>query len=543
MRRRRTGAAAAWLIGLALQELGRPADALISYRRAVATSVEHGLTDQEALARASWRHPAQPGRRRRRRPGDHPGPGRADVGPGRGGDAPRPGPALDRAPRRRSGRLPPVTARRSPDGRPGVDRPAADEPGHPPRLPGRARRRPRRPRRGANGSPRARPARSWPPWPPTTWGSPTGGGATCPMPWPRSSGPSGPTRPREPRPVHRRAPGRPLRRPARSPAWCEARAAAEAAVAALEQVGPRRPHRVPAAAGPHAPGRRRLPGPAPRRPRRPPASGAGAGSRGRPRPATWPCRPRSWRSRTEAPPPDLLRRSRRIAAELEAQGWPVEALHVRTFVGPMALALGRPAVARTELAQAVAARPRGTADLRAQAWHATALLRVADGDRAGAKRALGRGIAVVDDYRAPSARPSCGPTPPATAPTWPAWACSWRWRTAGRPRSCGGRSGRGRAPCTRCRASTRRTTAAGGRPGRAAAGPHRAAGGCAGAALARSPAGPGRGAEERSATGPASVRRRPVGRDRAGRRAAPCGVRWGPGRWSSTSPMSGGCSR
>ena len=102
----------------------------------------------------------------------------------------------------------------------------------------------------------------------------------------------------------------------------------------------------------------------------------------------------------QVPPPDLLRRSRRIAVELEQQGWPVEALHVRTFVGRLALALGRPAIARAELAQAAGARARGTADLRAQAWHATALLRVADGDVAGAKRALVRGMGVVDEYRA-----------------------------------------------------------------------------------------------------------------------------------------------
>jgi CHAT domain-containing protein/tetratricopeptide (TPR) repeat protein len=99
------------------------------------------------------------------------------------------------------------------------------------------------------------------------------------------------------------------------------------------------------------------------------------------------------------PSPDLLRRSQRIATELESQGWLVEALHVRTFVGRIALALGRPAVARAELSQAAAARSRGTADLRARAWLATALLRVAEGDRPGAKRALTRGIAVVDEYR------------------------------------------------------------------------------------------------------------------------------------------------
>ena len=99
------------------------------------------------------------------------------------------------------------------------------------------------------------------------------------------------------------------------------------------------------------------------------------------------------------PPPEMLRRGRRIATELERQGWPVEAVHVRTFVGRMALALGRPALARIELSLAAAARFKGTADLRARAWHAAALLRLADGDPAGAKRALARGIAVVDQYR------------------------------------------------------------------------------------------------------------------------------------------------
>lgn len=100
------------------------------------------------------------------------------------------------------------------------------------------------------------------------------------------------------------------------------------------------------------------------------------------------------------PPPDLLGRSRRMAAELEARGWPLEALHVRTFVGRLALAMGRPAVARAELARASHARSRGTADQRAQAWYATALLRLAEGNERGAKRALDRGMAVVDEYRA-----------------------------------------------------------------------------------------------------------------------------------------------
>jgi len=103
---------------------------------------------------------------------------------------------------------------------------------------------------------------------------------------------------------------------------------------------------------------------------------------------------------SQTPPLAMLSRSRRIAAELASLGWPVEAAHVRTFVGRVALALGRPAVARAELALAASARTRGTAALRAQAWHATALLRLAEGNRGGAKRALSQGMTVVDEYRA-----------------------------------------------------------------------------------------------------------------------------------------------
>jgi len=101
-----------------------------------------------------------------------------------------------------------------------------------------------------------------------------------------------------------------------------------------------------------------------------------------------------------AAPHGLLPRCREIAAELDGQGWAVESVHVRTFAGRLALAFGQPEVARQELAQAVGARSRGTADLRAQAWLAVALLHLAEGNRSGAKRALGRGISVVDDYRA-----------------------------------------------------------------------------------------------------------------------------------------------
>ena len=102
----------------------------------------------------------------------------------------------------------------------------------------------------------------------------------------------------------------------------------------------------------------------------------------------------------DRPPQDLLGRSRDLALELERQGWPIEAVHVRTFVGRLALALGRPAVARRELAGAAAARRRGPAEQRAQAWHAAALLHLADGDPTAARRALVAGLGVIDRYRA-----------------------------------------------------------------------------------------------------------------------------------------------
>ncbi|MET0728888.1 MAG: CHAT domain-containing protein [Acidimicrobiales bacterium] len=100
------------------------------------------------------------------------------------------------------------------------------------------------------------------------------------------------------------------------------------------------------------------------------------------------------------PTSSMLQRTRRIAADLEVQGWPVESLHVRTFVGRIALSLGRPEVAQEELTRASAARRRGTASMRAQAWHVTALLRLAQGNEVGAKRAIGCGMDVVEKYRA-----------------------------------------------------------------------------------------------------------------------------------------------
>lgn len=102
----------------------------------------------------------------------------------------------------------------------------------------------------------------------------------------------------------------------------------------------------------------------------------------------------------DPPPRSLLDDARRIVALLDAQGWPVEAMHARTFLARAALALGEAEIARVGLAEVERARRRGPANLRVEAWHATALLRLAEGDRGGAKRALRRGLGVLDEHRA-----------------------------------------------------------------------------------------------------------------------------------------------
>jgi len=103
----------------------------------------------------------------------------------------------------------------------------------------------------------------------------------------------------------------------------------------------------------------------------------------------------------EAPPaPDLAARAAELAERLEGHGWVLEALAARTLAGRLALAAGDTARAREELARAAPARRRGPAGQRAQAWHAEALRRAAEGDDTGALRAAAAGLRVIDDYRA-----------------------------------------------------------------------------------------------------------------------------------------------
>lgn len=95
-----------------------------------------------------------------------------------------------------------------------------------------------------------------------------------------------------------------------------------------------------------------------------------------------------------------LRTARRTATELDAAGWVVRAVDARLIAARIALALGRTRIARRELAGTTTARRTGPADARARAWHAEALLRLTDGDRRGAERALRSGIGVLERFRA-----------------------------------------------------------------------------------------------------------------------------------------------
>lgn len=98
--------------------------------------------------------------------------------------------------------------------------------------------------------------------------------------------------------------------------------------------------------------------------------------------------------------PTLLAALIRTADQLDAAGWPDPALTSRIEAARLAVELGRTARAAALLAVAARARHRGTASRRAQGWYALALARRLAGDDRGGARALRRGLAVLDGYRA-----------------------------------------------------------------------------------------------------------------------------------------------
>lgn len=99
------------------------------------------------------------------------------------------------------------------------------------------------------------------------------------------------------------------------------------------------------------------------------------------------------------PPAVPASRVRAVAEQLEHAGWTVPALEARVVAARTALREGRQRVARRDLERAAAARRSGPAEVRARAWVAEALLREAEGSRAGAKRALRASVRIVDEHR------------------------------------------------------------------------------------------------------------------------------------------------
>ncbi len=98
--------------------------------------------------------------------------------------------------------------------------------------------------------------------------------------------------------------------------------------------------------------------------------------------------------------PALLVAARKAAVALTRAGFAVPAADARLLTAEIALELGRPRIARRELACAGRARSSGPVGLRSRAWHAEAMLRLADGNRSGADAALRAGVHLLDRHRA-----------------------------------------------------------------------------------------------------------------------------------------------
>ncbi|HVR80293.1 MAG TPA: CHAT domain-containing tetratricopeptide repeat protein, partial [Acidimicrobiia bacterium] len=88
-----------------------------------------------------------------------------------------------------------------------------------------------------------------------------------------------------------------------------------------------------------------------------------------------------------------------LAQELFTTGLSSEAIHCTLLAGRIALRAGDVETARLHLQAAASARRRGSAMTRAQAWHAEALLREAEGNMSGSARAIDAGFRVIRDHR------------------------------------------------------------------------------------------------------------------------------------------------
>lgn len=123
--------------------------------------------------------------------------------------------------------------------------------------------------------------------------------------------------------------------------------------------------------------------------------------------AAWAARARYVRLRCEllelqhrvTPGGDLVDEATAVADLLSDAGWHTESIYARAVAGEIALATGDPVRAKAVLGPAMAARDAGPVATRVQGWHATALHRLAEGDRGGARRAARRGLVALDEHR------------------------------------------------------------------------------------------------------------------------------------------------
>ena len=95
---------------------------------------------------------------------------------------------------------------------------------------------------------------------------------------------------------------------------------------------------------------------------------------------------------------DLLRELTRCAARLSRAGWLVSPQEARLQAARTAAALGRRAQAKRLYAQISADRFSGLSSLRILAWEAESELRLLDGDRGGAGRAVTQGLKVLAEF-------------------------------------------------------------------------------------------------------------------------------------------------
>ena len=95
-----------------------------------------------------------------------------------------------------------------------------------------------------------------------------------------------------------------------------------------------------------------------------------------------------------------LRSGRRAAAILSDAGWRQDALRLRLTIARAAIMLGSIKLARSELAAASRLRRHAAVADRVETWHVMALIRLGEGDTAGARQAARNGLQLLEQHRA-----------------------------------------------------------------------------------------------------------------------------------------------